>query len=139
MPLLATGSIGKVARLLLLVVIAAHVAHMPVLAHGAHDHSQQGGLHWATGDPGIGHEHALQATPTDPGTGDATLADSNDRGVECMTTAATVPTRTAALDALAVPAPIQFGADAVSAGPAWAVAPRIEGARRHLLLQVLLR
>jgi hypothetical protein len=136
---LATGSIDKIACSILLVLIAAHVAHLPVLAHGAHADSEQVGLHRATGDRSIGHEHELRATSTIREMSEATLADSSDQAVECMTTAAAIPTRTGALDALAVPAPIQFGADAVSFGPACAVAPRIEAARRHLLLQVLLR
>ena len=136
---LATSSVGKIACLLLLVLIAAHVAHLPVLAHGAHLEREQSGLHLATGALSAGHEHELQAAATSQGTSEAALADPSDQGVECMTTAATIPTRTAALNALAVSEPIQFGADAVSFGPACVPAPRLQIARRHLLLQVLLR
>ena len=136
----ATSGIRKFACLLLFVLIAAHVAHMPVLAHSTHD--GVGGrvdLHQVAGGSAKGHDHEPLAATAHPGSRDVGLAGTSDHDVECMTTVATVPARSVTLDALAVPAALPDSADAHSFSLPAVLAPGSETARRHLLLQVLLR
>lgn len=140
MPALTTVSIRKIARLFCLVLIAAHVVHLPVLAHDAHEGiSDTDGLHRADGDPGIGHEHGPQVAISRQGPSESSLTGTSDRDVECMTTAATIPARVATLDTLAAPSAIPESPGGNTFSPPAALACRSGAARRHLVLQVLLR
>ncbi len=140
MQVLIAGSISTLIRVLLFVLIAAHVAHLPVLAHGAHEDAvEQGGHHKIEGQSGIGQGHTIHASFPDQGTHGVRLTETGAPDVECMTTTATIPARAASLDAIAAPATIPDCIRADSFSPTAVQAAPTETTRRHLLLQVLQR
>lgn len=140
MPVLVADSIGTLIRVLLFVLIAAHVAHIPVLAHGAHEGvDEQVGHHKIEGQSGIGRGHTIHATLPNQETHGVRLTGTGAPDVECMTTAATIPARAASLDAIAASATIPDCTRADSFSPTAIQAAPTEATRRHLLLQVLQR
>jgi hypothetical protein len=136
------------ASIALFILVAAHVVHLPALAHevgvrvteptrvGAED----GNLAVHAVDHGaIGHAHGTGASLPDRGSNKSHLTDQGDDDLECMATAATIPMQSATLVALALPAYIPDASEAGSLGAAALDIHPPEPARRHLLLQVFLR
>jgi hypothetical protein len=125
--------------LILFALLAAHLAHLPVMAHEAPVLADEPGTaehHSLVHDD---HERAGTARVDPQVQADSPLIDHGGHGPECMVQIATIPLRIAS--PVAMTAPVSVLNDVTAAGRAerstLLVSP--DPARRHLLLQVLLR
>jgi len=125
-----------------------HVVHLPVLAHEEHvrvpvptsgGHVGANFAMHANEHAAMDHTHVSGASLPDRGGSEAHLAEHGDDDLTCMTTAATIPTRAATLDALTLPAEIPAVSADGACKPTGAVAHSAGPARRHLVLSVILR
>jgi len=138
-----------VTSLVLFVLIAAHVAHLPVLAHEGRDRTSEqvlsdhahghASLNQASGHAAAAPADGPHAASSDHGQHDSRLAGRDVDSLECMATAATIPTRAAISDFLMLPPDLPDTTPARSSASETAVIVPADPVRRHLLLQVLQR
>jgi hypothetical protein len=131
--------VSRVVSLTLLVLIAAHVAHLPVIAFEVHSGPAELGEPAHLGHPAqIVQVPAQGAPPSEHVAASPHLAGHAGTDAECMTAAATLPMRAATPDVLTLPHNLP---SAVEAGPfasSAAIVYPAKSSRRHLLLQVFL-
>lgn len=130
---------ARVVGLVLLVLISAHVAYLPVLAFEDHDVTASSNARQDGGPAAKRWPPTLYPQSSDHGDGGSHLAEHGDRDAECMAGTATLSMRSSTPDALRRPAGIPNAAEADSFAPTTGVISPAELTRRHLLLQVLLR
>jgi hypothetical protein len=130
---------ARFASLILLVMITAHVTHLPVMAFEGHVGvaAPRSALH-DNHPAAMDHAQTVRTTPSGHGDDPERLIGQSDADVDCMAAEATLPTRASTTDMLTLPVSDSNAVEAESFDPA-AIIHSAESTRRHLLLQVLLR